>query len=230
MTQTPRERARQQTMAEIVTIGRRHLELHGAAGLSLRAVARDLGVVSSAIYRYVKNRDELLTLLLVDGYDALGDAVDAAVQGVAEDDPVGQFRALARAVRQWGLAEPARYGLLFGSPVPGYEAPAEQTTAPGTRVIFQLVQILESADHNGRIALGDRTLDPRLAADFSKIRDGEGLTMDDQLLAAAVLVWSALFGAVNFEVFGHYGQTTFSDPAALFEAHLPGYETILGLR
>ncbi|PYI37158.1 TetR family transcriptional regulator [Arthrobacter psychrolactophilus] len=230
MMQTPRERARQQTMAEIVTIGRRHLELHGAAGLSLRAVARDLGVVSSAIYRYVKNRDELLTLLLVDGYDALGDAVDAAVQGVAEDDPVGRFRALARAVRQWGLAEPACYGLLFGSPVPGYEAPAEQTTAPGTRVIFQLVQILESADHNGRIALGDRTLDPRLAADFSKIRDEKGLTMDDQLVVAAVLVWSALFGAVNFEVFGHYGQTTFSDPAALFEAHLPGYEAILGLR
>ncbi len=76
---TPRERARAQTIADIVRLGREHLAAHGAAALSLRAVARDLGVVSSAVYRYVANRDELLTLLLVDAYNDLGDAVDAAV-------------------------------------------------------------------------------------------------------------------------------------------------------
>ena len=68
---TPRERARAQTIQDIVRIGREHLALHGAAALSLRAVARELGVVSSAVYRYVGSRDELLTLLVVEGYTEL---------------------------------------------------------------------------------------------------------------------------------------------------------------
>ena len=77
-TPTPRQRARAQTLEDITRIGRRHLATEGAAALSVRAVARDLGVVSSAIYRYVRSRDDLLTLLVVDGYDELGDEVDAA--------------------------------------------------------------------------------------------------------------------------------------------------------
>ena len=111
-------------MQDITRIGREHLAEHGAAALSLRAVARDLGVVSSAVYRYVANRDDLLTLLVVDGYDELGDAVDAAVADVPADDYRGRFLAVGRAVRAWALREPATYALLFGSPVPGYEAPA----------------------------------------------------------------------------------------------------------
>ena len=145
---TPRERARAQTVADIVELGRKHLAEHGAAALSLRAVARDLGVVSSAVYRYVGSRDELLTLLLVDAYNELGDVVDAAVGSLPAEDFKGRFAALARAVRSWALREPARYGLLFGSPVPGYQAPAERTTAPGTRVVSSLVQILDGAHHS----------------------------------------------------------------------------------
>ena len=98
---TPRERARAQTVADIVRLGREHLALHGAAALSLRAVARDLGVVSSAVYRYVENREELLTLLLIDAYNDLGDEVDAAVAAVPESDFGGRFAALGRAVRAW---------------------------------------------------------------------------------------------------------------------------------
>ena len=99
---TPRERARAQTIADIIRLGREHLAVHGAAALSLRAVARDLGVVSSAVYRYVENRDELLTLLLIDGYNELGDEVDVAVGAVSEQDFAGQFRALGHAVRRMG--------------------------------------------------------------------------------------------------------------------------------
>ncbi|MEV8182352.1 WHG domain-containing protein [Specibacter sp. NPDC078692] len=230
MKPTPRERARQQTMVEIIEIGRAHLEIHGAAGLSLRAVARDLGVVSSAIYRYVKNRDELLTLLVVDGYNALGDAVDAALKDVPAGDFRAQFRTTGRAVREWAVAEPAHYGLLFGSPVPGYEAPAEQTTMPGTRVVTRLVLILNEAYIAGELAAPERVLDPRLRADLAAIRQEMGVAMDDSALAAGVLAWSSLFGAVNFEVFGQYGAATFSVPAELFESHLDGLEAMVGLR
>ncbi|QDQ97139.1 TetR/AcrR family transcriptional regulator [Tomitella fengzijianii] len=235
MTSTPRTRAREQTMRDIVRIGREHLVATGPTALSLRAVARDLGVVSSAVYRYVRNRDELLTLLVVDAYDELGDAVDAAVDGAAE--PLAQFRQLGRAVREWALREPARYALLYGTPVPGYEAPGEQTTAPGTRVIVALTTILERAHSTGAggstpIAAPADSGSARagaLAADFARIRDEFGLTLTDDALARGVLTWAALFGAVSFEVFDQYGSDTFTDPGALFERHLAHLAQMAGL-
>lgn len=229
MTTTPRERAREQTLAEITRIGRDHLATHGAAALSLRAVARDLGVVSSAVYRYVASRDELLTLLVIDAYSELGDEVDAAVAALPEGDHRGRLHALARAVRGWALRETARYALLFGSPVPGYHAPAERTTGPGTRVIVGLVGIIEAAHRAGAITLPETSVDPDLAVDLARIRAEMGLTVSDELLARGVMAWAALFGAVNFEVFGQYGADTFAEPAALFEHHLGVLDQILGL-
>lgn len=229
MTTTPRERAREQTLAEITRIGREHLATEGAAALSLRAVARDLGVVSSAVYRYVASRDELLTLLVVDAYSELGTEVDTAVAAVPAEDHRGRLHALARAVRTWALREPARYALLFGSPVPGYHAPAERTTGPGTRVVVGLIAVLEDAHRAGAIALPATPLDPGLAGDLRRIRSEMALTIPDELLARGVTAWAALFGAVNFEVFGQYGADTFADPAALFEHHLVVLDQILGL-
>ena len=227
---TPRERARAQTIADIIRLGRQHLAEHGAAALSLRAVARDLGVVSSAVYRYVGSRDELLTLLLVDAYNDLGDAVDAAVESVPAEEPRGRFAALARAVRGWALREPARYGLLYGSPVPGYQAPAERTTAPGTRVVNSLVQILDAAHRAGRLAeRGPSAVPAPLAADLEAIRRELGVEVPGALLARGTLVWTSLFGAVSFEVFGQYGAGTFSAPDELFEHHIAVLADLAGL-
>ncbi|MGV9746104.1 TetR/AcrR family transcriptional regulator [Rhodococcus zopfii] len=221
MATTPRARARAQTMADILRIGREHLAVHGAAALSLRAVARDLGVVSSAVYRYVANRDDLLTLLVVDAYEELGNAVDNAVAVVDPHDALGRFRALARAVRRWGLREPARYALLFGSPVPGYRAPAERTTEPGTRVVVRLVDILTAAYADGTLRLpAAGEIPDTLHTDLDRIRTETGTDLPDAALARGVLLWSALFGAVSFEVFGQYGENTFSAPDDLFEHHL----------
>lgn len=216
---TPRAKARARTMADILRIGRDHLATEGAAALSLRAVARDLGVVSSAVYRYVASRDELLTLLVVDAYDELGDAVDAAV--AAADGPLEEFGALGRAVREWALREPARYALLFGSPVPGYQAPAERTTEPGTRVIVRLVGILADAYAVGALQSIDSVpVQVSLSSDFARIRSSFDIDLPDAVIARGVLVWTGLFGAVNFEVFGQYGRDTFSDTSELFEHHL----------
>jgi len=227
--QTPRELARTRTIAQIVQLGREHLALHGAAALSLRAVARDLGVVSSAVYRYVESRDELLTLLLIDAYGELGDAVDAAVEPFPADDFRGRFAALAHAVREWALREPSRYSLLFGSPVPGYQAPAERTTGPGTRVVTCLMAILDSAYRAGRLAAPDAAVvHPALAADFEAIRGGLDLAVPDALLARGALVWTSIFGAVSFEVFGQYGADTFSAPDELFQHHVDMLARVAG--
>ncbi|UXM91195.1 TetR/AcrR family transcriptional regulator [Paenarthrobacter sp. JL.01a] len=229
---TPRERARAQTLVDIVRIGREHLAVHGAAALSLRAVARDLGVVSSAVYRYVQNRDELLTLLLIDGYNELGDQVDAAVAAVPEADFPGQFRALGRAVRQWAIREPASYALLFGSPVPGYQAPGERTTVPGTRVIFRLVGIFDAAQRAGALnaEVGPGVvIPPALAADLDAIRSELNLEVPESSLARGVLAWTSIFGAISFEVFGQYGPDTFKARDELFEHQLAVLEGVAGL-
>jgi AcrR family transcriptional regulator len=218
---TPRARAREQTMRDIVRIGRAHLATDGAAALSLRAVARDLGVVSSAVYRYVGSRDELLTLLVVDGYDELGDAVDDALSSVDRADHANRLKVIGRTVREWALAEPATYALLFGSPVPGYRAPVERTTGPGTRVIGRLVEVWEDAWRAGAVGVEESTVAPRrLSRDLARIRREMGITAPDELIARGVLVWAAVFGCVSFEVFGQYGADTFSQPRDLFEHHL----------
>ena len=235
MTPTPRERARMQTMEDITRIGRKHLALHGAAALSLRAISRDLGLVSSAVYRYVKSRDELLTLLVVDAYTELGDEVDAAVAQESPSDHAAKFMALARAVRRWAVREPARYALLFVSPVPGYHAPAEQTTVPGTRVIRALVSIYDDAYRTGAAGKAFPEIQPGTAGrgglpvDLARIRAEMRIDADDDLIVRGTLVWASLFGIVSFEVFGQYGAGTFSDPDALFEQHLQVLKGVVGL-
>src|SRR5262245_52122761 len=144
-----RQESREKIEAQIVELGRRHLVTEGAAGLSLRAIARDLGMVSSAVYRYVASRDELLTLLLVDAYSELADAVDDA-------GPDGPWRdrllAMAHAARAWAVDQPARWALLYGSPVPGYHAPQERTVGPGTRVVGALFDAVGAGIAAGDIA------------------------------------------------------------------------------
>src|SRR6476661_3175200 len=104
-----RQESRDRIEGQIIELGRRHLVTEGAAGLSLRAIARDLGMVSSAVYRYVASRDELLTLLLVDAYSELADAVDQARgTGVSWREQVG---AIARAARDWAVENPASWAL-----------------------------------------------------------------------------------------------------------------------
>ncbi|MFB8275744.1 TetR/AcrR family transcriptional regulator [Nocardia colli] len=231
MPTTPRARARAQTMNDIVRIGREHLATDGAAALSLRAVARDLGVVSSAVYRYVSSRDELLTLLVVDGYNDLGDAVDTALAD-APDDPIEQMRVLGRTVRRWAHAEPARYGLLFGTPVPGYDAPADQTMAPGTRVIITLQSLFDRAYRADRLrppATEVRVTSP-LATSFAQIRTELNVDIPDWLIVRGVTFWASLFGAVSADLFDMYGTETFADRDELFELQLDGLLDMLGYR
>jgi AcrR family transcriptional regulator len=194
-------------------------------------VARDLGVVSSAIYHYVRSRDDLLTLLVVDGYDELGDAVDAAEAKVDPADFRGRFLAIGHAVRAWALQEPAPYALLFGSPVPGYQAPAEQTTGPGTRVFTALVRLWVDAHTAGVVqppAPGPK-VSRAVAADVKRIRAEFGISTPDDLILRGVLSWAALFGCVSFEVFGQYGPDTFTAADKVFDYQLQVLADTTGL-
>ncbi len=211
--------------ARILEIGRAHLAEEGAAGLSLRAVTRDLGMVSSAVYRYVANRDDLLTLLVVDAYTELADAVDAALAELGGSDAArgrveAHVLALAGAVRAWGLAEPSRFALLYGSPVPGYDAPGEQTIGPGTRVMRRLVDVLDAGVRDGDLPVGSGPVPvpADLALDLAATRSDLAIEhADDAVVASGIFLWTAMIGAVSAEVFGQFGEDAFRARTSLFE-------------
>ncbi|MGH3635411.1 TetR/AcrR family transcriptional regulator [Mycobacterium sp.] len=214
-----RREARERIEAQIVELGRRHMVDHGAAGLSLRAIARDLGMVSSAVYRYVSSRDELLTLLLVDAYSELADAVDRARDEVAElwsDDVM----AIARAVRRWAVAHPARWALLYGSPVPGYHAPVDRTVGPGTRVVSTFFDAVAAGIATGDIVLTNEHAAQPMSSDFDRLRREFGFPGDDSVVAKCFAIWAGVVGAVSLEVFGQYGADTLTDPEAVFDAQV----------
>ncbi|AKS34053.1 TetR/AcrR family transcriptional regulator [Mycolicibacterium goodii] len=217
-----RQESRERIEAAIIEIGRRHLVTEGAAGLSLRAVARDLGMVSSAVYRYVAGRDELLTLLVVDAYTELARAVtDAVTDAVTRaGDWVSRIRAIAHATRDWALDQPARWALLYGSPVPGYHAPAERTVVPGTRVVAALFDAVAQGIAEGAVPASETAVPQPLSGDFARLRTEFGFAGDDATLVRCFALWAGLIGAVSLEVFGQYGPDTLTDPCQLFDLQI----------
>lgn len=209
-----RQESRDRIESQIIELGRRHLITEGAAGLSLRAIARDLGMVSSAVYRYVSSRDELLTLLLVDAYSDLADAVDDARR---DGDWCEALMAIAHAARAWAVEHPARWALLYGSPVPGYHAPAERTVGPGTRVVGALFDVVAAGIAAGDIPQLGNVVPQPLSSDFERIRKEFAFAADDDAVARCFLLWAVLIGAISLEVFGQYGADTLTDPSLAFD-------------
>jgi AcrR family transcriptional regulator len=214
-----RRDSRERIEAQIIELGRRHLVDHGATGLSLRAIARDLGMVSSAVYRYVSSRDELLTLLLIDASSDLADTVDRARDAVLDvwsDDVI----AIAHATRAWAIEHPASWALLYGSPVPGYHAPAERTVGPGTRVVGALFDAVAAGIATGDIMLTKNPAPEPLSSDFERLRHEFGFPGDDPVIAKCFAIWAGVVGAISLEVFGQYGADTLADPDAVFDTQV----------
>ncbi|CAN5738019.1 TetR/AcrR family transcriptional regulator [soil metagenome] len=209
-----RARARAELTASIKEVAGRHLAVDGPSGLSLRAVARELGLASSAVYRYFASRDELLTALIIDAYDSIGAAVEDAEAAVDRHDFAARWLAASRAVRRWALADPNRYALVYGTPVPGYQAPPD-TIAHATRAVGVLAAIVVEASAAGALdppTAGTVPL-PRSVAD-----DLGGATalfpgVPAAIVAQAIVVWSATFGMVSFELFGQYENVIFDRDA-----------------
>jgi len=241
---TARERARAELTREIKAAARRQLAASGAQGLSLRAVARELGMVSSAIYRYFPSRDELLTGLIIDAYDALGEAAEAADAKVPASDIRGRWRAVCGTVRAWALAHPHEYALIYGSPVPGYQAP-QATIASAIRVVRVLGAILAGAGAFGaRDADADADAPPVLPAPLASrppplqsrppapsplpsplaeqaagVADAIAPGVPGPVIARALIAWTQLFGMISFELFGQFvGSLEPADPFAAYTA------------
>ena len=190
---------------EIKTVARRHLATDGA-NLSLRAVARDMGMVSSALYRYFASRDDLLTALIIDGYNSLGAAVEAADAAVKNRSELrSRWLAAARAVRDWALANPAEYALLYGSPVPGYAAP-QDTIPAAARAYVVLGSILTDGFASGAVTGRGDVVPEAIRADLARASEGISPGLPDEVMLAGMTAWVHIFGTVSFELFGQFNN------------------------
>jgi len=226
---TARERVRAELSREIREEARRQLAASGAGGLSLRAVAKALGMVSSALYRYYPSRDDLLTVLIIDAYNALGAAAETAAgqAGPARE----RWTAACHAVRDWALANPHEYALVYGSPVPGYRAP-EATIGPAARVPLAFVGLLREALARGELGGAGGALPPTGAlaeqADALSAALAQPAVPPD-VLVRAVIAWTQLFGMVSFELFGQF-VGSFEPADALFAHAAEQLAAFVGLR
>ena len=199
-----RAEARVHQIETIKSTSRRLMAKRGAPALSLREVAREMGLVSSAIYRYFPTRDDLLTALIVDAYNDLGASAERAIARCADGDARRRLHAVAGSIRRWAKRNPHEYALIYGSPIPGYDAP-ELTIDAATRVTLVLATVVTDAwrgsDEHVRAAvdapLPDGMLERR---GFETVMPG----VPDVTRARAIIVWSQIFGFVSFELFGHY--------------------------
>ena len=223
-----RTRARAEMHRAILDAARRRLASDGATGLSLRAVARDVGMVSSAVYRYVPNRDALLTALIIESYDALGAAAEEAERGADRDDIPGRWRAIGRAAREWALAHPQEWALVYGSPVPGYAAP-EDTIAAASRIPVLLVALLRDARAAG-LALPDAAVGRGLRRSMGPLLEFFDGAAPDETVLRGFMVWTYLLGSISTQLFGQRHNVITDDGAAgFFDAELDRLAGFLGL-
>jgi AcrR family transcriptional regulator len=196
-----RARARAELTEEIKVLARRQLAEGGASALSLRQIARDLGMVSSAVYRYFASRDELLTALIVESYEAVG-----AVAEDAAADRRGGFRSrwlrVTKAIRSWAIEHPHDYALIYGTPVPGYRAP-QDTIPAALRVSVVALDVVRDAVEAGEVTTVANVSIPRsVRRDLAAVRAFAPGVSDD-ILSRALLAWTHMFGTISFELFGH---------------------------
>ena len=214
-----RARVRAELTDEIKAIARRHLAEQGAESLSLRAVAREQGMVSSAIYRYFPSRDQLLTALIVDSYRAVGAAAERADAACRRGDLAGRWLATARAIRRWALENPHEYALVYGSPIAGYAAPTD-TIDPALGVVMVHIRLLIDAVEAG-IAIATPAFETTRAvrADLAALRSTIAPDVPDGVLSHGLLVWMQLFGSISYELFGHF-ENVISDRDAFFDLQM----------
>ena len=209
-----RERYRAHVRHEVKQAALRQLAEAGPAAVSVSAIGKQLGVSGPALYRYFASRDELLTELAIDAYHDLADALSAAASRAPGPDPRARLEGLARAYRSWALAEPHRYRLLFGPPLPGYDAHAQRLVDASWKAMNLLLGVLGE--------FGDRAAAPApqpLASQLAAWAQPYDPGTSPGTALRAVLIWSRLHGIVSLEIAGNFASMGI-DPGQLFETQL----------
>jgi AcrR family transcriptional regulator len=166
-----------------------------------------MGMTSSALYRYFPSRDHLLTALAADGFASLADALEAAEAEATRQDlsPPARFLHLMRVYRAWSLAHPTEYALMFGTPVPGFDECGPEPKLEMLRGVNVLLRMMVACVESGRLVPPplDPSIERKLVAKLRKWTGHAGEGLPPEALAACMLVWMQLHGAISLELFGH---------------------------
>ncbi len=181
----------------------KHIAKEGAPALSLRAIARDLKITAPAIYNYFPDRDALVTALIIDAYTSFGDLQLAARDAVPPEDLIERMNAIGMAYRQWAHKYPQRYQLIFGTPLPGYEAPVKEVMPSGACSLSALVSVIEKLRLAKKLNIKSF---PKVQTEFK-----EGFEMwkkyggeaDLLSISVAMLIWARVHGIVSLEIAGN---------------------------
>ncbi|HSB03100.1 MAG TPA: TetR/AcrR family transcriptional regulator [Anaerolineales bacterium] len=175
----------------------------GAPALSLRAIARELKITAPAIYNYFPDRDALVTALIVDAFTSFGDRQIEARDSVPESDLAGRMYAIGLAYRDWAHAFPQRYQLIFGTPIPGYEAPTEKVFPPSVRSLSALVSVVEELRVTGKLNVDSFpkvNFEYKASFEAWKTYGGNAPILS---LSVAMVIWSRVHGIVSLEIQGN---------------------------
>jgi AcrR family transcriptional regulator len=204
MTQTRRERIRLSTIEEIKSTAWKQVAEQGAASLSLRAIAREMGMTAPGLYRYFKDRDALVTGLLIDAFDSFSVSLEEARDACAASDHLARFSSICKAYFQWGTENPQKYILLFGTPIPGYQFAGE--VGPSAQRSFLVLQgVIGEAYAAGRIK-GESSM-PRLPASlksqYNMLRKF-GMPYTGVVTHLALSAWSTIHGITSLCLYGYF--------------------------
>lgn len=204
MSPRPRTDERQPNLQDAIKeTAWRQIAESGAASLSLRAIARELGITAPAIYNYFSDRDALVTALIIDAYTSLGDSQLAARDTVAAEDMAGRLMATGVAYRDWAHKYPQRYQLIFGTPIPGYVAPIEQVLPSAARSLGVLTSVVDALRAGGKLNVQDFPMvkeEYKVGFETWKKFGGD---YDGLSLSVAVLIWARVHGIVSLEIAGN---------------------------
>ena len=192
----------------------------GAPALSLRAIARELKITAPAIYNYFPSRDHLVTALIVDAYTSLGDSQKSTLENVAKKDSASRFSTLGIAYRDWAVTYPQRYQLIFGTPIPNYDAPEDTTTPAAAWALLPLIQTVKALHVEGNLRVGKLAkLTSKLKAMLEAWEQFTGGVVEIEVLYVAYVVWSRVHGLVALEL-GKQLPSFFTDPGEIFRREI----------
>jgi AcrR family transcriptional regulator len=212
-----RARLHEATKDEIKAAARKQMKAEGTAAISLRGIARDIGMTAPALYRYFASREDLITDLLLDAFNAIADVMVAADAAQPRTDYAGRLIAVMMAYRAWGLEHPIDFQLIYGNPIPGYIAPSELTIPAARRPFDLVVGILSEAMAAGRFKppLTIEELPPSVAAHLRALIGSDDYPELPMALYIGIVGWTRIHGMVTLELFENT-QSVVSDTEAFY--------------
>lgn len=219
------------TAERIKAVAHKQMSDHGTAGLSLRSIAREIGVTAPAIYNYYPSINDLITALIVDAFNALAASMQEAMEAASGETVAPAIKAATQAYRAWALQNPIDFQLIYGNPIPGYVAPSELTAPLARKPFLHMFDLFLQGWRSGELKVPTEyaQVPPHIARHLREWRLQTDMDLPDVLVCLLASGWVRLHGLVMLELFQHTGPFI-GDTEELFHYEMNAFMTRLGMK